>query len=185
MPEQRVSVWSLPLRLTHWLVAIGVLAAWWTRHSPGSIHEWLGYAVWALVTLRLVGGVTGRGHTRFDDFVVSPVRTWNYARAAVSGQAPRYLGHNPLGGWMALVLWALIVAVCVTGWMYTTDRWWGIEWVENLHEALTNILLACVLFHVVGVIFTSRHQRENLMAAMIHGRKRPAGTEPPAHGRRN
>ena len=79
---------------------------------------------------------------------------------------------------MALVLWFLILVVCVTGWMYTTDRWWGIEWVEDLHEGFTNVLLALVLLHLCGVAFTSKHQRENLAAAMLHGRKRaPSGDD--------
>jgi cytochrome b len=95
----------------------------------------------------------------------------------VKGRASRYLGHNPLGSWMTFLLWSMIIATCVTGWMYTTDRWWGIAWVGDLHETLTNILLVMVLIHVLGVLFSSWHQRENLVAAMVHGRKRPEDSE--------
>jgi cytochrome b len=68
-------------------------------------------------------------------------------------------------------LLTLVSLVGFTGWLYTTDRYWGVEWVEELHETLSNILFGFVALHIAGVIFTSVRHRENLVAAMLHGRK--------------
>ena len=81
------------------------------------------------------------------------------------------MGHNPLGGWMVLALLADAIATGLTGWLYTTDRFWGVAWLETLHGALGEALLPLLLLHVAGVIFTSRRQGDNLVAAMLHGRK--------------
>jgi cytochrome b len=64
------------------------------------------------------------------------------------------------------------VLVGLTGWLYTTDRYWGVEWVEELHETLSNLLFLFVALHILGVVFTSIRHRDNLPAAMLHGRKR-------------
>jgi cytochrome b len=149
-----------------------VAAAWLTRHSRGEWHEWLGYAALAVVAARVAYGFFGTGYTRFSDFVRPAAETAAYARDLLAGCEARYIGHNPLGGWMVVALLAMVALVGFTGWLYTTDRYWGVEWVEELHEALSNILFAFVALHLAGVVFTSVKHRENLVAAMLHGRKR-------------
>ena len=59
----------------------------------------------------------------------------------------------------------------MTGWLYTTDRFWGVEWVGELHEGLAEALLVLIALHVAGVAFASWRHHENLVAAMLHGRK--------------
>lgn len=169
-----IPVWDLLVRCFHWLLAIGFFAAYFTRHSSGSIHDWLGYGVGALVLIRVAWGFFGPRRARFSDFVRSPEHTRRYARDVLAGKQVRYVGHNPLGGWMVLLLLSSVLLTCISGWLYTTDRFWGVEWVENLHDALTWLTFFCVALHVSGVIKASLHGRENLLAAMIHGRKRKA-----------
>ena len=79
---------------------------------------------------------------------------------------------------MTLVLLSLVFLVCASGWLYTTDRFWGVEWVETMHRVLTNILLVFIGLHIAGVIYSSVKGRENLLMSMIHGNKRsPAGDD--------
>jgi cytochrome b len=59
--------------------------------------------------------------------------------------------------------------------MMTTDAYWGVHWVENVHEALASVMLALVGIHVLGVGVASLRHRENLVRAMISGRKRSPG----------
>lgn len=167
----RYRVWDPLLRLLHWLLLTTLVASWFTRHSPGRIHEWVGYAALGVVAVRLLWGFVGPRHARFADFLRSPSTTWRYLAAALSGDAARYLGHNPLGGWMTVVLLVTVALIGVSGWLYTTDRFWGIAWVGNTHLWLTYVLMGLVALHLLGVLWTSIKTRENLVAAMVHGRK--------------
>jgi len=51
---------------------------------------------------------------------------------------------------MVLALIITVAAAGVTGWMLTTDAFWGDERVESLHEAISHLLMVLVCFHVAG-----------------------------------
>ena len=87
-------------------------------------------------------------------------------------RARRYIGHNPAGGAMVILLIAMISGIVTTGYMMTTDTWWGIEWVEDVHKTLVYATLGLIVLHVAGVILASIEHRENLVRAMITGWKR-------------
>jgi cytochrome b len=174
-----VRIWDPLVRVGHWMLAITVLAAWLTRHSPGPWHEWIGYASLAIVAVRLLWGWRGSAYARFSEFLRSPAHTLQYARAMLHGREPRTIGHNPLGGWMIVALLLMVTLVGASGWLYTTDRYWGVEWVETLHNTLSNGLFVLVGLHVAGVLYASFRHRENLIAAMLHGRKRIEGGDAP------
>ena len=171
-----VKVWDPLVRIGHWALVVGIVATWFVH---GKWHEWLGYTVLAVVTLRIVWGLVARGgsrYARFVQFVHSPAQTRDYTRQILRHSEPRHLGHNPLGGWMIVALLATITGICVSGWLYTTERFWGVGWVEDLHEGLTNFLFVLVALHIGGVIFSSLRHGENLVAAMVSGRKRAPGS---------
>ena len=168
-----IRIWDPLVRICHWSLVITVTLAWLTREGWGLWHEWLGYAALAVVAVRIPWGFLGPAYARFTSFVSPPGETLDYAKRLIAGNEERHLGHNPLGGWMIVAVLTNVVLVGLSGWLFTTDRSWGVEWVEELHEALANSLLALIAVHLAGVIFTSVRQRENLAAAMVHGRKRP------------
>lgn len=166
-------VWDPFVRVSHWTLVICVALAWLTRSGGGAWHEWTGYATLALVVLRIAWGWIGPGYARFTQFIRRPAATLHYVHLICSHCEPRYLGHNPLGGWMVLALIANVACVGISGWLFTTDAYWGDEWMENVHNAFAISLLVLVAIHVIGVIVTSFRHRENLAAAMVHGNKRP------------
>lgn len=173
-----IRVWDPAVRILHWSLVAGFFAAWFTRHGGGALHEWLGYAVTAIVFARLIWGFVGSEYALFRQFLRSVPHSLAYARAVVKGKQLRYIGHNPLGAWMAVTLLLFVLATCATGWLYTTDAYWGVEWVEELHDGLTTATLALIAVHVTGVVVTSVHDRENLVTAMFHGKKRaPRGND--------
>jgi cytochrome b len=178
MPTSQQAVWDPLVRLLHWTLLSAVAIAWCsTLHIgvPSRWHEPAGYTAMACLAIRLVWGLPWRfassRHARFADFVAGPITTARYAAQVLRGQAPRYLGHNPLGGWMVLALLACIGALTGTGWLQTTDRYWGSELLETVHTTLAWSLLGLVGLHVAGVVFTSHAHRENLVRAMFTGRK--------------
>jgi cytochrome b len=149
-----------------------VAAAWFTRHGFGTTHDNLGYAVLAIVLFRLLWGFVGSHYALFSQFVVSPTQLIIYIKSLLAGQSRPHMGHNPLGGWMILALLTMVLLVCASGIMYTTDRFWGVEWVETTHRVLSNTLLVLVGLHVAGGIWTSLREKQNLIFSMIHGKKR-------------
>lgn len=182
----RQLVWPAWQRAAHGIAACGVIGAL-VLHEGGPWHERLGYAVLVALGLRLLMGLAGPRHARFRAFVQGPVATWVYLRQWWRGREPRFVNHNPLGAWMVLALLVTGLGSAATGWLYTTDRFWGVEWVIQLHAALSWLLLPLGVLHVAGVIHASRRHRENLAAAMLHGYKRAAASDeigllPPSGG---
>jgi cytochrome b len=167
-----MKVWDRPVRLLHWAGVLALASAWVTSARWTRWHEPIGYAVLGLVAARLAWGFVGSRHARFASFVRRPRTTWTYLRLIRAGREPRHLGHNPLGGWMVVALLACTFATGATGWLFTTDRFWGDELVACAHGIFAWTLLGLVVAHVAGVLFTSLRHRENLVAAMFNGTKR-------------
>jgi cytochrome b len=175
--DGEVAVWGRFVRWFHWSLVTTVAAAWVTTDFGRKLHEPIGWAMAVLLMLRLLWGLAGGDRAaRFASFVRGPRSVLGYARDVLHQRAPRYLGHNPLGGWMVLALMLTLAAVAVTGWLLTIDAFFGSERMEHLHEALAEGVLLLVAVHVAGVFYTGWHQRENLVRAMLSGRKR--GPEP-------
>ena len=163
-------VWDAFVRVAHWALVCCVVAAWFARGAP---HEWLGYAALLVVLLRIVWGFAGPRLARFAQFVRGPSRTLAYASRVLGRKEERYLGHNPLGAWMIVALLGMLILVSTSGWLATTDRFWGVAWVQDLHAWLADLLVALAALHVAGVAYSSLRHGENLVGAMITGRKRP------------
>lgn len=172
-PSQ-IPVWDVLVRVAHLAFIGGVAAAWFTRHSPGRWHEWIGYGLIGVLAVRLLWGIIGPAQARFAGFVRGPRSTLRYVGQLLRGNAPRYLGHNPLGAWMIIWLLSLLTLITLSGWLSITDRYWGVAWVMNLHLWATWALLASIPIHVAGAVHASRKHRENLIASMLHGNKRMA-----------
>ena len=168
-------IWPWPVRVAHGLLAACVLGALWL-HEGGALHQALGWCALAVAVLRVVAGwVAKPPQLRFAHFVHGPRATWAYARQAWRGLEARHLGHNPLGGWMIVALLACAVLAGASGALYDTDRFWGDPLVYGVHQVAGWSFALLVPLHVAGVVFTSWRHRENLLAAMVTGHKRPAG----------
>mgnify|MGYP001488324673 CR=1 FL=1 len=168
-----VRIWDPLVRVVHWSLVTAFAAAFVTEDSA-RLHTAVGYVVLGLIAVRLVWGVIGPPHARFTSFVPSPARLGRYLSGLMRGRPERHLGHNPAGGVMIVLLLATVLGIAVTGWLATTDRFWGVKWVEELHEMSAYFALVLVGLHVTGVIVSSVLHRENLVRAMITGRKAAA-----------
>ena len=119
-------VWDRVVRGFHWVLVPSFATAWLTRHSSEDIHHWAGYAAAALVALRLVWGFLGTPYARFSQFVRGPATVLGYLSAMLSGREARYIGHNPAGGAMVVALLGVMSATALTGWLMTTDAYFGV-----------------------------------------------------------
>ncbi len=172
-PTAPVKVWDPFVRLFHWSLVSCVLLNQFVLEEGEAPHEWAGYLASALVLARVVWGFIGSRHARFADFFPTPARLGRHFAALRQGLHPQYAGHNPLGALMMLALMALVLALGLTGWMQTTDAYFGEEWLQELHEWLANGLLLAAGLHAAAAIVMGRIERVNLVRAMITGVKRP------------
>lgn len=182
-----IQVWDPLVRLLHWSLVAAFFIAYFTEGEWLIWHVVAGYTVLGVVLLRLIWGFIGTSTARFSNFVHSPGETLRYIIEAVSGRPTRYVGHNPAGGAMIIVLLLFLLATTMSGLMlYGADAWRGplaalmkntsdedIELIEEIHEFCADFTLFLVIVHVVGIIWESVLHRENLVLSMFHGRKRP------------
>ncbi len=169
--ETRILVWDAPTRLFHWLLAASFAGAFLTGDSERwrDVHLLLGYTVAGLIGFRLVWGLIGTRYARFRSFLFSPREMLRYLRSLATGSPQHHLGHNPAGSLAIFLLLALGLVTAATG--YATYNELGGEWLAELHEACAFAMLAVVGVHIAGVVVSSLLHRENLVRAMITGRK--------------
>jgi cytochrome b len=167
---ERIRTWDICVRLTHWIVA-GIVI--WNLFGPtDSAHRLLGYLAAGLVILRIVWGCVGTTYARFSAWWPTPSHFAEYLRSIAAGKPMHHLSHNPLGALMALVLWLLILALAVSGWLMRLDAFWGEDWPHDVHTFLSVAIEVCVCVHILAALVMSLWTRENLIAAMLTGFKR-------------
>ena len=182
--EAQVKVWDPFVRIFHWTLVVGFAVAYLTEDDLLSVHVWAGYAVGLLVAARIVWGVVGSPHARFSDFVYAPSTAFGYVRDLLRLRGTRYLGHSPGGGYMVVLLLIFVAVTVITGLVvYGGDQQAGPlaglfsrsfgESFEEVHEVVANITLALILVHISAVVLASFAHHENLVRAMVTGKKRP------------
>ncbi|MCC2112595.1 MAG: cytochrome b/b6 domain-containing protein [Hyphomicrobiales bacterium] len=186
-----VPVWDIGIRLFHWGLVASVVTAlvtgflapeWWI-----DIHIAAGTAVAALIAFRLVLGFFGTPPARFRSFAYHPSDVIAYLADLIRGQVRHYRGHNPLGAMMVFALIGVLATLAITGVVVLGGEekrgplaflvsFSAGDMAAELHEALAWAIVALIGLHVAGVLFSSWHERMNLVAAMISGKKpeRPA-----------
>ena len=158
-PPATIKVWDPFVRTFHWSLATLFLATYVTGDDAGRLHIAAGYGIALLIAVRVAWGFVGSRNARFGNFVRSPRTVVTYLRDVALLKAPRFLGHNPAGGAMIIALLVMLAGTGITGYMMTTDAFWGAKWVEETHEAFANSAVGLIVFHVLGVLFSSSHAR--------------------------
>jgi cytochrome b len=162
-------IWDPLVRVFHWSLVIAYTVAWLTGDDWLGPHEFAGYVIGGLVTLRVAWGLVGPQHARFSDFVYPPREVIAYLGDVARFRARRYLGHNPAGGAMVVALLITLLLAVISG-ILALDEWAG-ELFEEVHEVLANLTLLLVFAHVAGVLLASFQHHENLVRSMVTGRK--------------
>jgi cytochrome b len=182
--QATIKVWDPLVRIFHWSLAIAFTLAYASGDEWMDLHVLAGYAAGGLIAFRLLWGVIGTRHARFSDFVRRPATIIAYLKQVVSLKAPRHLGHNPAGGAMIVLLLASLAGTVLGGMalyavadnagplagLVPAGEYWE-DIFEGLHELFANLTLVLVIGHLAGVLVSSLMHKENLVRAMITGRK--------------
>jgi cytochrome b len=198
-----IKVWDPLVRVFHWSLVLTFAAAYISGERESRWHDLLGYAILALLAIRVIWGFVGTEHARFRDFVFHPSVVLDYAKDLIAGRARRYLGHNPLGGIMVVALLLSLLGAGATGLAIQESgeqersaiqivsvavaddhdeherderghkgEHGGLHGaLKETHEFFAHLTLLLVLAHLAGVALSSLLHRENLVRAMITGRK--------------
>jgi len=184
-----VPVWDLPVRLTHWSLAILIAFAWWSAENEKiEWHMWSGYAVLFLLLFRILWGFFGSSTARFASFVTGPGRLLAYLR---NSKGWRAVGHTPLGALSVVALLGIVAAQVALGLPISDED--GIysgplnrvvsfdtaEWAHHWHHRLFTAVQLLVALHLAAILFY-RLRGKKLVSAMVTGRTRdvPAGAAP-------
>ena len=169
---RHVKVWDILVRVTHWTVAAGIMANLLFTEDGSDLHAYVGYTVVGLVVIRLLWGLVGTRYARFTDFFPTPTRIKNHLSVlSIRRVDEQHLGHNPLAAIMMLSLWVVIIGLGITGYLMEAEIFGGADLLEEVHELLANSLYLLVPLHIVAAIAMSYWQRQNLIKAMITGKK--------------
>ena len=169
--SQRILVWDVPTRVFHWLLVLSFVGAFLTAETERyrDIHVLLGYTLLGLIAFRLLWGFFGTRYAQFRSFLFKPGEIIAYLLSLAKGKPAHYVGHNPVGSVAIWLLLILGISSGVTGVMVFQDI--GGDALEELHEFVSNGMLAVVLVHIAGVVVSSLMHRENLVRSMITGFK--------------
>lgn len=177
---QRLHIWDLPTRLSHWLLAISIVSAIITGQIGGNLIDWhgrIGLIIVGILVFRLSWGFVGSPTARFSHFVRGPATIKRYLRGQWQG-----IGHNPLGALSVLALLTLSAAQVGSGLFANDDiAFQGplaalvnkdiSNQLTGLHELLFKLLLGLVALHLAAIVYYVRVKKETLVQPMIKGWK--------------
>ena len=193
-PARPLLVWDLPVRLFHWLSAALIPAAYVTwRLNWMDWHAWVGDALLALVLFRLLWGFFGGDTARFSRFLASPRRAAQHLAHVFHRDPDLQAGHNPAGGWMVILLLALLLGQVLTGIFVDNEVANQGPLSEETPARIANLmtalhdrllwyaLLGAAALHVLAILVYGVAKRHNLLLPMITGRKLLPYTVPAPH----
>jgi cytochrome b len=178
-------VWDLPLRIVHWAMVVLLVALVVTAKMGGSALDWhmrAGEAMLTLVLFRIVWGFLGSQPARFSSFIRGPRVVIAYARSLVRPPHAPFAGHNPLGGWMVVLLLGALLVQATTGLFANDDSTTEgplarfiskdlSDLISSFHRRNAWFVVALAIVHVAATLFYLIRFRENLIRPMFDGVK--------------
>jgi cytochrome b len=169
--KQKILVWDVPTLVFHWLLVMSFGAAFWAADSMLTLqpHVVFGYMFLGLLVFRVVWGCVGTRYAKFASFWFNPHEIFSYAQSMWRGKPAAFIGHNPVG---SLAIWALLALgfLCSLAGVFAYQEL-AKDFMEQVHRLSAYLMLGVVVVHVLGVLMSSVLHGENLIGAMLTGRK--------------
>ncbi|MEA2744606.1 MAG: hypothetical protein QOG25_2977 [Acetobacteraceae bacterium] len=180
---QPMKVWDLPVRLFHWSIVVLILAAWLSQEFDRmNLHMWIGYTILTLVLFRVVWGIIGSDTARFRRFLRGPVAAFRHLAHIRRREPDLEIGHNAAGGWMVLVMLALLGVQAGTGLFSNDDAntegplmhlvgKGRSDWLSHIHSLNFTFIEIVIVLHVLAIGTYAVLKRQNLVRPMLTGTK--------------
>ncbi len=176
-----VSIWDLPVRLTHWALAVLVPAMWFTADS--SLWWWhtrIGHVLLGLLIFRVIWGFVGTDTARFSNFVRGPARVIAYLRGNYDVKA--HIGHSPLGALSVIAMLGVIAAQVGMG-LFAGDPYDGAtgplnalvgvgtaDWITDTHEWFVYVVAGMIGLHLAAIAIYVGVKKQSLVGPMVAGK---------------
>ncbi len=112
--KNEIRVWDPLIRLFHWGLVVTFFIAYFTGEEESDLHIYSGYIVLGLIIFRVFWGLVGTRYARFSGFLTTPSTVMTYIKS-LADKPKRYIGHNPAGGWMIMVMLVTLFVVSLSG----------------------------------------------------------------------
>jgi cytochrome b len=192
----RIRIWDRPVRLFHWTL-IALVATSYASGKGGAwtLHYASGYAILTLVLFRILWGFVGSENARFAHFLKSPLAALRQLSKLTKRDPDKETSHNPAGGWMVVVLLALLLTQAFSGLFANHDPGFSYsqhgplalkvgeatsESLSALHLGIQRYLLAAIALHVLAIMLYKLVKGHELVMPMLTGEKLvPEGVKAP------
>jgi len=177
-------IWSAPIRLFHWLLAIGFATAY-ILGDYDEIHNYhfaAGAFVGTMLFFRLIFGFIGARYAHFRDFPIGFKSIKDFIQHFFS-QPKTYAGHNPVASLVMLGIFLIGIFCSISGFLlYSTENPTfihtnlGEDTLEEIHEICANLFLILVGFHLLGLLAEAIfHPKAQTIKSMLTGYKTVEG----------
>jgi cytochrome b len=176
-----IRVWDLPIRVFHWLLVLCIAGSLISANLGDNAVEWhayFGYSVLTLLIFRIIWGFVGSTHARFTSFFPNREKVLNYLK----GNAPRVLGHNPIGALSVVALLFVLSVQVLTG-LFVDDEiaFQGplakyvpngvVSFLSEIHEGNQVVIYTLITIHIAAILYYRKFKGEDLIKPMISGDK--------------
>ncbi len=177
-----IRVWDLPIRLFHWLLVLCIVGSVISVNLGGNAIQWhayFGYCILTLLIFRIVWGFVGSTHARFAAFFPSKKAVFDY----LSGNAPRAIGHNPIGAISVFALLFVLSIQVLTG-LFVDDeiafqgplaKYVSSEtasFLSQIHEGNQVVIYILIATHIAAIFYYKKFKGQDLIGPMISGDKK-------------
>ena len=181
------TVWSPIIRTWHWLLVVSVVSGWllgeFRTFSVMQWHIYMGYTTGMLLLLRILIGFWGTGPVTFRAILSSTTQLKSYLPGILLREPSGAKGHNPLGAISVIVILLLLTAQVLTGLFAEDDALFFegplvalisdsiVRKMTYFHHLGARAVLIIVTIHISAILFYLIWKKENLISAMMTGRK--------------